>query len=60
MRAQRVKPERGNVVLLDHYYSPEELEREIASFVTYYNDARSCLQKRNVQPKIKLLRVGTV
>lgn len=29
-----------NVVKLQNYYSPEELEREIANFVDYYNNRR--------------------
>jgi flagellar basal body rod protein FlgC len=27
-----------SIVTLDNYYSPEELEAEIASFVQYYNN----------------------
>ena len=31
-----------NVIRLEHYYSPEELENQIAAFVGHYNNYRYC------------------
>ena len=39
-----------NVVKLQNYYSPEELEREIADFVDYYNNRRYHESLDNLTP----------
>ena len=39
-----------NIVKLQNYYSPWELEREIASFVTYYNHQRYHESLNNLTP----------
>lgn len=39
-----------NVVKLQNYYSPEELEREIADFVDYYNNRRYHESLNNLTP----------
>jgi transposase InsO family protein len=39
-----------NVVNLDHYYNPWELEQEIANFVDYYNNARYHESLDNLTP----------
>lgn len=39
-----------NVVKLEHYYSPEQLERAIAAFVNYYNNERYHESLKNVTP----------
>jgi putative transposase len=39
-----------SVITLDNYYSPEGLEREIASFVGYYNNERYHESLDNVTP----------
>ena len=39
-----------NVVKLQNYYSPEELEREIAQFVEYYNNERVHESLDNLTP----------
>ena len=39
-----------SVIRLDNYYSPEALERKIASFVNYYNNERYHEAVNNVTP----------
>jgi len=39
-----------NVVNLQNYYSPEELEREIVQFVDYYNNQRYHESLDNLTP----------
>lgn len=39
-----------NVVKLEHYYSPEELERALAQFVDFYNNHRYHESLKNLTP----------
>jgi transposase len=39
-----------NVIKLEHYYSPEELERALALFVDYYNNHRYHESLKNLTP----------
>ena len=45
-----------NVVKLEHYYSPWELERAIEAFVQYYNQDRYHESLDNVAPAEYVLR----
>lgn len=40
-----------NRILLENYYLPDDLEREIGEFVTYYNDQRYHESLNNLTPK---------
>ena len=42
--------EKHEIIRLDHYYSPEELENQIAAFVDYYNNHRYHESLENVTP----------
>ena len=42
--------EKHEIIRLDHYYSPEELENQIAAFVDYYNNHRYQESLENVTP----------
>jgi len=39
-----------NIIKLEHYHSPEELEAHIAGFVDYYNNQRYHESLNNVTP----------
>jgi len=39
-----------NVIKLDNYYSPEELERSLSEFINYYNNERYHESLDNLTP----------
>ena len=41
---------RKNRVLLEHYYLPRDLERQVPAFVEHYNDARHHESLDNLTP----------
>ena len=41
-----------NIIKLEHYYSPVELEAQIAEFVDYYNNQRYHESLNNVTPQM--------
>ena len=43
-------PPRGNRILLEHYYLPGDLERQVAAFVGHYNHARYHESLDNLTP----------
>ena len=46
----RTVPSIKNIINLQNYYTPEELEKEIAAFVEYYNNHRYHESIKNLTP----------
>ena len=49
-KIERYHSSMKNIIRLDHYYSPEELDNQIAAFVDHYNNHRYHESLENVTP----------
>ena len=52
-KIERYRRSMKNVVRLENYYSPGELERAIARFVDYYKPVNSIMLQRKTRGKVK-------
>jgi len=49
-KVERYHRSMKNILLLEHYYSPDELENQIGLFVDYYNNHRYHEALNNLTP----------